>query len=196
MKFTNTTDWYYGHLYTFAVKAALHEEVPAEVRKKIRVIFRPRRGKPTTYAKCYISPGTSTIEIGVPKKDVDKDYMARLLCWSMACMRRYARKTAGRITNPPLPGHLPWAVNLPLEKAALKAVLPSRAAEKKLTTARNMVKVWARKAKLADTILHKWHRRVKFYETRLASPPKLKAPRTHFDQKLMDAIAAHDGSAA
>lgn len=196
MKFTNTTDWYYGHLYTFAVKAALHEEVPAEVRKKIRVIFRPRRGKPTTYAKCYISPGTSTIEIGVPKKDVDKEYMARMLVWSMACMRRYARKTAGRITNPPLPGRLPWAVNLPLEKAAMKAVIPSRAMEKRLTTARNMVKVWERKSKLAATILHKWKRRVKLYETRLAAPPKSKAPHSPYHQKLQAAIAAHDGAAA
>lgn len=196
MKFTNTTDWYYGHLYLFATKAALEEEVPREVQKKIKVIFRPRRGKNTPYSKCYIAPGTSTIEIGVPKKDVDKDYLARMLCWAMACMRRYACKSERAITNPALPGHIPWATALPLEKATMKAVLPSRAAEKKLTNARNMTKVWERKAKLADTILHKWRRRVKFYETRLASPPKPKAPHSPYHQKLHATIAAHDGAAA
>ena len=195
MRITNTTDWYYGHLQMFAWKAKLEEEVPRDVWTKIRVIFRPRRGKHTPYSKCYIAPDTSTIEIGVPKKDVDKEYLARILCWAMACMRRYAGQK-GRITNPPLPGHLPWAINLPLEKAKLKAVIPSRAMEKKLTNARNMVKVWTRKTKLADTILHKWQRRVKLYETRIASPAKPKAPHSPYHQKLQAAIAAHDGAAA
>ena len=195
MKVTNTTDWYHDHLALFAAKAALEEEVPRDVKKKISVIFRPRRGKNTSYSKCYIAPSTSTIEIGVPKKDVDKDYLARILCWAMACMRRYAGQK-GRVTNPPLPGHIAWATRIPLEKDLTKSVSPARAMEKRLANARNMVKVWERKAKLADTILRKWQRRVKLYETRIASPPKPKAPRSPYHQTLQAAIAAHDGTAA
>lgn len=194
MKTSNATDWRSDHLSVFAWKAALEEEVPPKIRKKIQVIFWSRRGKTNLQSSISIRPHTSIIEIGVPPQVVDKDHLAQVLCYGMACMKRYA--ATQYIIAPDMPAKRTWSASLPLEKTPQKPVSASQVREHRLTNARKMVVVWGRKAKMSDTILRKWQRRVKFYETIIASPPKLMVARTPYHQKLHAAIAAHDGAEA